>query len=137
MTSDGPTARDGSAHYRRMSDAVDRSVLFDYRGKTIVEWLPQIVTRIATEFHPRRIILFGSLARGEADYDSDIDLLVELDRAPDKRAAAIAMRGAILDIPAPVDFLVTDPKEIARRGSIIGPALGTALHEGLVLYERA
>ena len=32
--------------------------------------------RIATQFNPDRIILFGSRARGRAHADSDVDLLV-------------------------------------------------------------
>jgi len=32
--------------------------------------------RVAAEFHPQRIILFGSYARGEATADSDVDMLV-------------------------------------------------------------
>ena len=38
--------------------------------------LDLIVQRIMDVFHPLRIILFGSAARGEAGQDSDIDLLV-------------------------------------------------------------
>lgn len=120
-----------------MTDAtVDRSQLFVYRGKTIVDWLPDIVERVANAFEPRRIILFGSLARGDAGYDSDIDLLVEFDERVDRHATAVAMRRAVGDIPAPVDFVVTDTDEIRRRGSIVGPVLGTALLEGRVVYEH-
>ncbi|MGH8991836.1 MAG: nucleotidyltransferase domain-containing protein [Acidimicrobiia bacterium] len=32
----------------------------------------------------RRVVLFGSFARGEADEDSDVDLLVVLDRVDDE-----------------------------------------------------
>ena len=32
--------------------------------------------QIAREFHPQRVVLFGSHASGNADVDSDIDLLV-------------------------------------------------------------
>ena len=34
--------------------------------------------RVAEQFLPQRIILFGSYARGEATSDSDVDLLVVL-----------------------------------------------------------
>ncbi|MBM4047306.1 MAG: nucleotidyltransferase domain-containing protein, partial [Planctomycetes bacterium] len=33
-----------------------------------------IVQKIVAAFHPRRIILFGSRARGEQRADSDVDL---------------------------------------------------------------
>ncbi|MGD0093516.1 MAG: nucleotidyltransferase domain-containing protein, partial [Planctomycetota bacterium] len=31
--------------------------------------------RVVAEFHPQRIVLFGSYARGAATADSDVDLL--------------------------------------------------------------
>ncbi|MBF0422177.1 MAG: nucleotidyltransferase domain-containing protein, partial [Magnetococcales bacterium] len=38
--------------------------------------LTAMSARIAESVHPERIILFGSHARGEAQADSDIDLLI-------------------------------------------------------------
>ncbi len=35
-----------------------------------------LVSRIASEFRPERIILFGSYAYGKPNEDSDVDLLV-------------------------------------------------------------
>ncbi|MCD6211638.1 MAG: nucleotidyltransferase domain-containing protein, partial [Sulfurovum sp.] len=35
-----------------------------------------MVDRIVERFQPDKVILFGSHARGEADPDSDIDLLI-------------------------------------------------------------
>lgn len=111
-------------------------VLFRYAGRTLPEWLPVVVARVAQRFDPERIVLFGSLARGDAGPDSDIDLLVVFPDAVDGRSTAVALRLAIGDIPAPVDFVVTDLDEIERRGGIAGPALGSALREGKVVYRR-
>jgi predicted nucleotidyltransferase len=110
--------------------------LFHYAGRTLPEWLPVVVARVAERFDPERIILFGSLARGDAGPDSDIDLLVVFRHAVERRSTAVALRLAIADIPAPVDFIVTDLDEIERRGGIEGAALGTALREGKVAYHR-
>jgi predicted nucleotidyltransferase len=41
--------------------------------------LKHITDTIVEHFHPRRIILFGSRARGEAKPDSDYDVLVEME----------------------------------------------------------
>lgn len=38
--------------------------------------LDKLVARIVDTVHPKRIILFGSAARGEMDASSDIDVLV-------------------------------------------------------------
>src|SRR5579875_1577019 len=38
--------------------------------------IQRMVRRIVRDFHPERVILFGSHARGEAGPDSDVDLLI-------------------------------------------------------------
>jgi predicted nucleotidyltransferase len=103
---------------------------------TTHELIADMTDRIARDFHPLRIILFGSHARGDATADSDIDLLVVLPEAPDKRQAVIEIRRALRDLPISKDIIVTTPDEIARRGDLIGPVLRPALREGKVLYER-
>ena len=103
---------------------------------TTNELIATMTDRIARDFDPLRIVLFGSHARGDAQPDSDIDLLVVLAEAPNKRQAAIEIRRALRDLPASKDIIVTTPDEIARRGDLIGPVLRPALREGKVLYER-
>jgi hypothetical protein len=50
----------------------------------------QIMTdRIVRDFHPLRLILFGSHARGDARPESDVDLLVVLPQVAHKRLAAV------------------------------------------------
>jgi predicted nucleotidyltransferase len=103
---------------------------------TTTELIATMTDRIARDFDPLRIILFGSHARGDAQPDSDIDLLVVLAEAPNKRQAAIQIRRSLRDLPVSKDIVVTTPDEIARRGDLIGPVLRPALREGKVLYER-
>ena len=101
------------------------------------EIVQQMVDRIAQSFHPLRIILFGSYARGEAGKDSDVDLLVVFSEVIDKRQTAIAIRRILSDLPLAKDILVTTPEEISLRGQVIGSVLRPALQEGKVLYEQA
>ena len=49
-----------------------------YNGRTLREWLPELVEAIRETFDPIQIILFGSVAAGREHRDSDIDLLVVL-----------------------------------------------------------
>jgi len=95
-----------------------------------------MVDRIVHKFHPLRIILFGSHARGEASPESDVDLLIVLPKVANKRQAAIEIRRALADFPVCKDIVVTTPEEIARRGHLVGTILRPALREGKVLYER-
>ena len=93
--------------------------------------------RLAAQFNPRRIVLFGSRARGDARPDSDVDLLVVLDEVASKHELAVAMRVAVADVPLAKDIVVTTREEIARRGDLVGTVLRPALKDGRDVYVRA
>ncbi|MBI4491333.1 MAG: nucleotidyltransferase domain-containing protein [Chloroflexi bacterium] len=100
------------------------------------ELIAEMADRIVRRFHPLRVILFGSHARGQAGPHSDVDLLVVLPQVEDKRRATVEIRRALAGFPVAKDVVVTTPEEIARRGDLIGTVLRPALREGKVLYER-
>ena len=100
-------------------------------------YIPTMVNRIVEGFQPLRILLFGSHARGNAAEWSDVDLLVVLPEAPDKRRATVDIRVALSDLPVGKDIIVTTPDEIEKRGHIFGTIVNAALRDGEVLYERA
>ena len=103
---------------------------------TTTELTPVMIDRLVRDFHPVRILLFGSHARGEAGPESDVDLLVVLPEVADKRQAAVEIRRALREFPVCKDIIVTTVEEIARRGDLVGTVLRPALREGIVLYER-
>jgi uncharacterized protein len=94
-----------------------------------------VADRIAEEIVPRRIILFGSHARGQAGPDSDVDLLVVTDR-PQGNDASLKLRRKI-DYAFPLDLIVCDEKRLARRISAGDFFLQDAVECGKVLYEEA
>ena len=102
-----------------------------------LDWLPIIVERIERRFEPIRIILFGSWARGTARPDSDLDLLVILAEAPDRRRAAVEISRLLSDLPVSKDILVSTPAHLAEYGQVNGLIYRPALREGKVIYERA
>jgi predicted nucleotidyltransferase len=89
---------------------------------------------IAEEFHPDRIILFGSYAYGTPHEDSDVDLLVVMP-ARDQHAQAVRIRWR-LAAPFPVDLLVRTPKEMAWRLEESESFTTTIVSKGKVLYEK-
>lgn len=74
---------------------------------------------VVRAFDPLKIILSGSLARGEEGPDSDIGLLVVLPHmAAETKAALMGDVRAAIAAPVPIDVFVTDPEEIARRSHL-------------------
>ncbi len=99
-------------------------------------YLNEVIDRIARKFHPVRIILFGSWARGEATKDSDLDLLVVLTKVEHKRKAAIQIGNTLSNLPISKDIIVVTPEDLAKYGKIVGNILRPALEEGKVVYEQ-
>ena len=90
--------------------------------------------RIAAEFEPERILLFGSYAWGAPSPDSDVDLLVILPFEGKAVAKSVEMRLRIKS-PFPVDLLVRTPEKIHERLALGDPFIQSILEEGKVLYE--
>jgi predicted nucleotidyltransferase len=94
-----------------------------------------LIKRIVDKFHPLKIILFGSYARGVAGYDSDVDLLVVMDVQDSKRRQAARIDAALADRDIPLDLIVVTPQEFERYRDIVGHIIYPAVREGKVLYE--
>ena len=94
---------------------------------------------------PVKIILFGSLADGEQQEDSDIDLVVILNTdvlpqtADEKLLYKVKVRNAIRDISfeIPIDLIVYTKAELSRLESIKSPFLNEISEKGKILYEKA
>lgn len=100
------------------------------------ELISIMTERIVRDFHPIQIILFGSRARGDAQPQSDVDLLVVFSELVDKRKTAVDIRRALADLPVAKDILVTTPEELTRQRDWVGTILRAAQREGEILYER-
>ena len=85
---------------------------------------------------PQKIILFGSQARGQADRDSDFDLLVIEDSSQSRYRRSISYRHALKDLGISKDIVVWTPREIADWQNVLNAFITTVLREGVVLYER-
>lgn len=99
------------------------------------DFISIMTERIVRDFDPLQIILFGSQARGDADRDSDIDLLVVFAELTDKRKTAIDIDRALSDLPVAKDIIVSTPEELERGRTRIGSVLRYAQQEGKVLWK--
>ena len=108
-----------------------------YDGRTLQKLWPSVVEEVVRAVDPVEVILFGSLARGEDGPDSDIDLLIVLEKIEpaEKRPTMARIRAAIQTF-APVDVIVTDPVEMAERHDDVGSILYWPAREGRSVYRR-
>jgi predicted nucleotidyltransferase len=103
---------------------------------TIDTVLKRMVRRIVRKFNPEQVILFGSYARGDADTDSDVDLLVVMNIKGSKRRQQLQVRTALRERTVPVDVIITRPEDFVWRKDVFGTMEWPATHEGRVLYAR-
>lgn len=103
----------------------------------ITEELIQIVTeKIVQNFNPEKIILFGSLARGEMRQDSDLDLFIIMpsDLRRDNRSLEISK--IFSERLFSMDILVYTPEEVNMSLKRNNPFIKEILEEGRVLYAH-
>ena len=101
--------------------------------------IDRMTQRIVHEVNPQRILLFGSWARGQANQDSDIDLLV-VERESfgpnrNRRQEAARIWRCLSAFRIPTDILVYSTNEVAQWKASVHHVIGMALREGKVLYE--
>ncbi len=99
--------------------------------------IERITRTIVERFNPKRIVLFGSHARGDADPDSDLDLFIEMesDKRPPERIMEVSKVFGLRDWP--MDLFVYTPEEVERFSGVIGTLVSIVEAEGKVLYERS
>lgn len=92
--------------------------------------------RVAKEFKPKKIILFGSYAYGKPTADSDVDMLVIMpfEGRGARKAAEILIA---LDPRFPIDLLVRTPEQIRTRIKLGDYFIREIVQKGKVLYAAA
>jgi predicted nucleotidyltransferase len=90
---------------------------------------------VARDFHPQKIVLFGSYAYGRPTPDSDVDLLVIVPFRGSDTAKAIQIRSRF-DTPFPLDLLARKPEFIAQRLRERDMFIEWVMTRGRIIYEE-
>jgi len=95
-----------------------------------------IVNKIALNYNPERIILFGSYAKGNFTDNSDLDLILIKDTAAPRNKRAIEVRRLFYGIPIPMDFKIYTSSEFTEELKNQYSFVSSAIKESKVLYDR-
>jgi HEPN domain-containing protein/predicted nucleotidyltransferase len=98
--------------------------------------LEHVTQTIVEHLRPRRIVLFGSRARGDAKTDSDYDIMVEMETDLGSTERRRAVNDLFRRGPRGMDILVYTPDEVRRWKDDVGMVLYDIVREGRVLYCR-
>jgi len=97
--------------------------------------LKEVTRRIVALVNPRRVVLFGSAARGRMKKDSDFDMLVIVRSPVHRRQTAQKIYRGLHGVGIAVDVVVATEDDLKKYGTRSGTVLKPALKEGRVLYE--
>jgi len=102
---------------------------------TVLKENRQESLKVAERHGATNVRAFGSVARGEADEASDIDLLVVVDESPltPTQRDTIAYR-ALGDIPVPIDVQVCTQAEFDKRAGLSVSFERTVKHKGRLVH---
>ena len=97
--------------------------------------LSEVVRRLAEAYHPERIYLFGSTARGEAGPDSDYDIMIVVpDQAAKEFRSSDLAYCVLRGLRVAKDVLVWTRTEFQKRLHLKASLPSTVLREGKLLY---
>jgi predicted nucleotidyltransferase len=101
-----------------------------------VETIEGVIRAIAENFHPMKIVLFGSYASGNPTPDSDLDLMVVMNSDQPRRIKrSVPIHMMFKPTPCPMDILVYTPEEVSYWNGTVNHIVTEAMSTGKVVYE--
>ncbi len=124
-----PSGDDGGVERPRV-ELIDGKVLYD--GRSLIAWASRVADRIVERCDASRVVLYGSVARGDDGPDSDIDLLVVMPIVGRRHDTSVRVLNELRDLPVPVDITVVDPAHLDEEALVPG-VVRAAMREGRIL----
>lgn len=90
--------------------------------------------QIVENFHPEKVVLFGSHAYGKPNEDSDVDLLVVMPFEGRNSQKAVEIRQKI-KTSLPLDLLVRTSSQVQERIEMEDFFMREIAEKGKILYE--
>ena len=117
-------------HYRidrRPHDALEY-------GTDVESIVRRMVERVVERFNPISVWLFGSMARGDCNKHSDVDLMIIMPEGTDHETAELDIMAELRGSMLPKDVLVNTPDTFQRTVDDLGTVQHTVHKHGVMLY---
>ena len=108
------------------------------------EQIEEVKNRLIAAYNPTQIYLFGSYAWGTPHVDSDLDLMVVIDKFEpvvtedgDVHRPSFAGRMALWGLSIPKDLIVLTADQFAEKSAVEGKLAYAVKHYGKLLYARS
>lgn len=105
-------------------------------AKITEQKIKEVTLKIADNFQPEKIILFGSFAWGEPNENSDVDLFIIKKTDLSTREVAREIDGSIFPRPFPMDIVVYKPEQVEERSRNNDFFIKDILTKGKILYAK-
>ncbi len=98
--------------------------------------IQEIVQKIVQEYHPEKIILFGSWAWGTPGPSSDVDFFIIKESSERRIERERAVQTILFGTRFPADTMVYTPEEVARRLDVGDFFIQRIINKGRIVYTR-
>ena len=99
------------------------------------EEVKRIVNQLIKEYHPEKVILFGSLLEKNKS-PRDIDLFIIKKNPPHLGVDRIRELDKLIKYKIATDFVVYTPEEVKKRAKLGDPFVKAVFENGNVLYAK-